>query len=97
MSANTKTQKQRKVLVEKRAAESKVRKERRKAKGRAKEAVEAVQRSPAGKKAAEMVKERRLARRQGQANYRRIEARAATRLGGRRKQTQAELHDKIEE
>ena len=43
-------------------------------------------------------KEKRgLARKQEQANYQKTRARAATRLGGRRKQTQAELHDKIEE
>jgi hypothetical protein len=88
----------RKALEQTRSAESKARKEKRKEKGKAEEIVKAIKRSPAGKKAAETLKEKRgLARKQEQANYQKTRARAATRLGGRKKQTQAELHGKIEE
>ena len=89
---------QRKALEEKRSAESRLRKEKRKVKGRAEEIVKAIQRSPAGRKAAETLKEERgRARKKEQANYQRSSARAATRMGGRRKQIQAELHDPAEE
>ena len=101
MRANKKkqlAQKQRKVLEEKRTAESKARKEKRKAKGKTEEIAKAIQRSPAGRQAAETLKEKRgIARKKEQANYQKHRARSATRLGGRRKQTQAELHGKIEE
>jgi hypothetical protein len=89
---------QRKTLEQERSAQSKVRKEKRKAKGKAEEIVKAIQRSPAGRKAARTVKEKRgLARKKEQANYQKTRARAETRMGGRRKQTQAELHDTVEE
>lgn len=89
-------QRQRKALVDQRSAESKLRKEKRKAKGKAMETANAVQRSPAGRKAAETLKEKRdLARKQEQANHQKNQARGATRLGGKRKQLQAELHAKL--
>ena len=89
---------QRKELEDKRSEESKERKNQRRAKGKAEELAEAIQRSPAGKKAAKTAKAKRvIAQRKEQANYQRTNARAATRMGGRRKQTQAELHDKIGE
>jgi hypothetical protein len=88
----------RKALEQKRSAESKVRKEKRKAKGKAEEIARAIEHSPAGRKAAAILKAKRgLAKDKEQANYQKHRARSATRLGGRRKQTQAELHDKIEE
>lgn len=89
---------QRQVLEQKRSAESKVRKAKRKAKGQAEELAQAIQGSPAGRKAAATVKAKRgLARKKEQANYQKTSARAATRLGGRRKQTQTELQDKVKE
>ena len=89
---------QRRALEDKRSAESKLRKEKRKAKGKAAEIAKAVKRSPAGKKAAKILAEKRgLARKKEQANYQKTGARAATRIGGRRKQLQAELHGKIEQ
>jgi hypothetical protein len=89
---------ERKALEQKRLAESNLRKEKRKAKGKAEEIARAIERSPAGRKAAETLREKRgLARKKQQANYQKHRARSATRLGGRRKQTQAEFHDKIEE
>ena len=55
---------ERKVLEQNRSGESKVRKEKRKAKGKAAEIAKAIQRSPAGRKAAETLTEkRRLAQR----------------------------------
>ena len=88
----------RKKLEQKRSAESRMRKEKRKAKGKAQEIAKAIKRSPAGRKAAETLKEKRgLVRKKEQANYQKHRARSAARLGGRRKQVQAELHDKIEE
>ncbi len=89
---------QRKATKDMRSAEGKVRKEKRKEKGRAEETAKAVQRSPAGRKAAETLKAKRgEARKNEEANYRKTEARASTRIGGRRKRIQAELHAKIEE
>jgi phage terminase large subunit-like protein len=88
----------RKALEQKRSAESKVRKEKRKAKGKAERIAKAIEDSPAGKKSAETLKEKRgTARKKEQANYQKTRARAATRMGGRRKQIQAELHAKLEE
>lgn len=90
-------QQQRKALEEKRSAESKVRKEKRKAKGKAEEIAKAITRSPAGKKAAEALKAKRgVARKKEQANYQKTRARASARIGGRRKQIQAEPHGKPE-
>jgi hypothetical protein len=101
MRGNKKNQlmrEERKALEQTRSAASKVRKEKRKEKGKAEEIAKAIKRSPAGKKAAETLKEKRgLAREREQANYQKTRARAATRLGGRRKQTQAGLHEKIDE
>ena len=89
---------QRKALEDERSAESKLRREKRKATGRAQEIAKAVKRSPAGRKAAETLTAKRgEARKKEQANYQKRRARSATRLGGRRKQTQAALHDKTEE
>jgi hypothetical protein len=88
---------ERKALEQERSARSKARREKRKEKGRAEETAEAIQRSPAGRKAAETLKEKSgMARKQEQANYQKTKARSATRLGGRRKQIQAELHDTLE-
>lgn len=101
MRGNKKNQlmhEEREALERTRSAESKVRKDKRKEKGKAEEIAKAIKRSPAGQKAAETLKEKRgLARKQEQANYRKTRARVANRLGGRRKHTQAELHEKIEE
>ena len=91
-------QEQRKALEEKRSAESKVRKEKRKAKGKAEEIAKAIQRSPAGKKAAEILKEKRTtARKKEQSNYQKTRTRASARMGGRRKQIGEELQGKLEE
>ena len=88
---------QRDAIEEKRSAQSAVRKEQRKAKGKAEAIVKAIEHSPAGRKAAETLKEKRgLARKKEQANYQKTRARASTRIGGRRKQIRAELHAKIE-
>lgn len=89
---------ERKALVQKRSAESKVRKEKRRTKGKAEEIAKAIECSPAGRKAAETLKEKRgVARNKEQANYQKHQARSVVRLGGRRKQIQAELHAKLEE
>jgi hypothetical protein len=89
---------QRKTQEQKRSAESKVRKEKRKAKGKAEEIAKAVKRGPAGRKVAETLKAKReVARGKEQANCQKTGARAATRIGGRRKTIQAELHAKLEE
>ena len=70
---------ERQGIEQKRAAESKVRKAKRKEKGKAEEIAKAIQRSLAGKKAAETLKEKRgLAQKQEQANYQKNKARAAT-------------------
>jgi hypothetical protein len=88
---------ERKALEQMRSAESTVRKEKRKVKGKAEEIVKAIKRSPAGKKAAEALKAKRgVAAKKEQANYQKTRTRAAARLGGRRKQTQAELQSKPE-
>ncbi len=89
---------QRKATNKKRSAESKVRKETRKAKGKAEATAKAIQRSPAGRKAAETLKSKRgEARKKEQANYQKTTARAAARTGGRRKQIHAEFQAKVEE
>jgi hypothetical protein len=86
-------QEERRVLEKKRSAEGRARKEKRKEKGRAEEIAKAIQRSPAGRKAAETLKAKRgLAQKAEQANYQKTKARSATRMGGRRKQIQAEWH-----
>lgn len=91
-------QSQRRTLETERSAESNLRKEKRKVTRRAQEIAKAVERSPAGQKAAETLTEKRgEARKKEQASYQKRRARSATRLGGRRKQTQTALHDKIEE
>lgn len=88
---------ERKILEQKRSAEGKVRKEKRKAKGKTEEIAKAIQRSPAGKKDAETLKTKRgVARKKEQANYQKTRARASARMGGRRKQLQAELQSKPE-
>ncbi len=101
MRANKKkqlAQKQRKVLEEKRAAESKARKEKRKAKGKAEEIAKAIKRSSAGRQAAETLKEKRgIARKKEQTNYQKSRTRASARMGGRRKQILAEFQDKLDE
>jgi hypothetical protein len=89
---------QRNALERKRSTESKARKEKRREKGKAEDIVRAINRSPAGKKAAETLKAKRgIARRKEQANYQVTKSRSATRMGGRRKQIQGELHEKLEE
>jgi len=101
MTANKKkqlVQEQRRALDKKRSAESKASKEKRKAKRKAEEAAKAIDRSPEGKKAAEALKEKRgIARQKQRANYQKTRARASARMGGRRKQIQAELHAPLEE
>ena len=89
---------QRKELDVKRSAVSTERKTKRKTERRAEEAAKAIQRSPAGKKAAETLTAKRgIARRKQQANYQKTSARAASRMGGRRKQIQTELRGTLEE
>jgi len=88
---------QRRALEDMRSAEGKLRKEKRKAKGKAEEIVKAIKRSPAGKKAAETLKAKRgVAKKKEQANYQKTRGRASARMGGRRKQMQAEPHGKPE-
>ncbi len=88
---------ERKALEQKRSAESKERKEKRKEKGRTEEAEKAIQCSPEGKKAAEILKAKRGdARQKEQANYQKVKARSAARAGGRRKQLQTERHNRRE-
>ena len=89
---------QRQATTGKRLAKIKVRKEKRKAKGKAERIAKAIEDSPAGRKSAETLKEKRgTARKKEQANYQKTRARAAARMGGRRKQIEAELHAKLEE
>ena len=89
---------ERKALEQKRSAVSRARREKRKEKGRAEDLAKAIQRSPAGKRATAILKTKRgIARKQEQANYQKTRARAGTRMGGRRKQIQEELREKIEE
>jgi hypothetical protein len=90
-------QKQHKTLREKRSAESKTRKEKRKVKGKAEEVAKAILRSPAGKKAAETLKEKRkVARKKEQVHYQETAARTLTRLGGKSSRLQTELHNELE-
>jgi phage terminase large subunit-like protein len=87
---------QRKALDAKRSAVSRLRKEKRKEKGKAADIVMAIKRSPAGKKAAEALKTKRgIARKREQANYQETLARAGARMGGRRKQIEGELREKL--
>ncbi len=58
----------------------------------------AIQRSPAGKEAAETLKAKRgIARKNEQAKYQKRRAGAGARMGGRRKQIQGELRETLEE
>ena len=87
----------RRELEAKRSALSKLRKEKRKEKGRAEDIAKAIQRSPAGKSAAAILRTKRgIARKQEQANYQKTRSRAGTRMEGRRKQIQRGLHGKLE-
>ena len=89
---------QRKELEDQRSQTSWDRKNQRQTKGKAEELAKAIQRSPEGKQAAESQKAKRgIARKKEQANYQKTRARASTRMGGRRKQLQAEKHDMLEE
>ncbi|MGA2618313.1 MAG: hypothetical protein ABSF26_11935 [Thermoguttaceae bacterium] len=89
---------ERKALEQKRSQESWVRKEKRREKGRAEDAAKTIQHSPAGRKAAATLKAKRgKARKEEQANYQKTMARAAARVGGRRKQIHAEFQAKVEE
>jgi hypothetical protein len=84
-----------KATKEKRTTESKARKEKRKAKGKAEDLARVIKRSPAAKKAAETLQTKRgIAGKKEQANYQKTKARVSTRMGGRRKQIQGELHDR---
>jgi hypothetical protein len=86
---------ERKALQQKRLAESKARKEKRKEKGRAEDIAEAIQRSPEARKATETLKAKRgVARKKEQANYQVTTTRASARMGGRNKQIQGELHNR---
>ena len=88
---------QRKALEAKRSDVSKLRKAKRKEKGQAEDIARAIERSPAGKKAAEIQKAKRgIARKQEQANYQKTRSRAGTRMEGRRKQIQGGLRGKLE-
>jgi len=87
-----------KEIEDKRSEEKKERKHQRWAKGKAEELAKALQRSPAGRKAAETRKAKRgVARRKEQANYQKTRSRASTRMGGRRKQIRAEQRGRPEE
>ena len=87
---------QREAIEAKRSAISKLRKEKRKEKGKAADIAMAIKRSPAGKKAAEALKTKRgTARKREQANYQETLARAGARMGGRRKQIEGELREKL--
>jgi hypothetical protein len=101
MRANKKkqsAQKQRKPLEAKTSAASKARKEKRKAQGKAQDIVEAIKRSPAGRRAAETLKAKRgIAGKKEQANYQKSRTRASGRMGGRRKQVMAQFQDKLDE
>jgi hypothetical protein len=89
---------QREAAKEKRAAESKLRRDKRKEKGTAEDVAKAIKRSPGGKAAAESLKlKRRVARKQEQMNYQKTRTRASARLGGRRKQTLAEFQEQVDE
>jgi hypothetical protein len=89
---------QREAAKEKRSADSKVKKQKRKAKDKAEKIAKAVKRSAAAKEAAETLKEKRTIRRKKeQANYQKTRARASARMGGRRKQIEAELQAKLEQ
>jgi hypothetical protein len=89
---------QRKALEGKRSAESRARRAKRKEKGRAEDVAQAIKRSPEGRKAAAtLLAKRGIARKKEQANYQKTKARSASRMGGRRKQIQAELHEKLDE
>jgi hypothetical protein len=86
---------ERETLEQERSAESRVRREKRKAKGKADDIAKALQRSPAGKKAAAALKTKRgVAREKEQANYQRNKTRASARIGGRSKQVRSELHNR---
>ena len=88
---------QRKAIEEKRSVESKARKEKRKEKGKVEDIARAIKCSPAGKKAAEALKETRgIAMKREQANYQKTRSRVGARMGGRKKQIQRELHDTLE-
>jgi hypothetical protein len=89
---------QREAAKEKRSADSKVKKEKRRAKGKAEGIAKAAKRSAAGKEAAETLKEKRgITRKKKPANCQKTRARASARMGGRRKQIEAELQAKLEE
>ena len=89
---------QREELEARRSAVSRLRKEKRREKGKAEDVARAIKRSPEGKRAAETLKTKRgIARRKEQANYQEAMARAGTRMGGRRKQIEEELHAKFDE
>jgi hypothetical protein len=101
MSGNKKRQLvrgQRKAPAQKTSAESTTRKQKRKEKGGAEETAKAIQRGLAGRKAAEALKAKKgEPREKEQANYRKTRARAAARMGRRRKQIDAESQAKVEE
>lgn len=83
---------QRKATKRKRLAGRKVRQEARAAQRQANDIARKQEHSPEGKRAAEILTEnRQILRKKEQANYQKTRARAATRMGGRRKQIQAEL------
>jgi hypothetical protein len=89
---------QREELEAKRSAVSKLRKEKRREKGKAEDIAKASRRSPEGKKAAETLKTKRgIAKKKEQANYQKTRSRAETRMGGRKKLIEGELHNKLEE
>ena len=89
---------QREALDKKRSAISKLRKEKRREKGKVEDTAKAIQRSPAGRKAAETLKTKRgIALKREQESYQEKLARAGARMGGRRKQLQGELRDEFEE
>jgi hypothetical protein len=88
---------QREELEAKRSAVSRLRKEKRREKGKVEDIARAIRRSPEGRKAAEALTTKRgIARRQEQANYQKTRSRAGTRMGGRKKLIERELHDKLE-
>ena len=89
---------ERKALEGKRSAESRARRAKRKEKGKAEDIVQAIRRSPEGRKAAAtLLVKRGIAKKKEQANFQKSKARSASRMGGRRKQIQAELHETLDE
>jgi len=101
MSGNKKrqvAQGQRSAPEQKRSAESKARKEKRKKMAGAEETAKAIQRDLTETKAAEALRAKKAEeRKKEQANYQKTRVRAAARMGRRKKQIDAQSQAKVEE